>query len=165
MKGAKGVKMEALSPRQSEIYSFIRDTLTIQGFCPSYREIGEHMGIRSTNAVSDHIKALIRKGWLERVDTGRGPLARALTLGKNGPGYESKEFVEVGVYGRVPAGMPALAEENREDTLRVDRCMLPHSAEEVFALRVYGESMVLDGVFPGDYIFVRKQLQVGQAHT
>jgi len=154
--------MEGLSPRQSEIFDYIRDAIQNRGVCPSYREIGEHMGIRSTNAVSDHIKALIRKGWLERVDTGRGPLARALTLGPNAGPSRNDDVVEVSVYGRVAAGMPALAVENREDVLKVDRCMLPHSAEEVFALRVFGESMILDGVFPGDYIFVRKQLQVAQ---
>jgi len=61
------------------------------------------------------------------------------------------------VIGRVAAGAPILAEENIEDTVRVDRFFIGRG-KEVFALRVVGESMIEDGIFDGDYIFVRQQL-------
>ena len=74
------------------------------------------------------------------------------------------EVIEIGVYGQVAAGALALAEEHREETLRVDSCMVPGGAK-VFALRVYGESMVEDGILPGDYLFVQKQLTVPDGET
>ena len=56
--------VQGLSDRQRSILEFIHQRLMKDGVQPSYREIGDAMGIRSTNGVSDHIKALIRKGFL-----------------------------------------------------------------------------------------------------
>ena len=163
--------MESLSPRQRVILEYIYARFREDGILPSYREIGDAMGIRSTNGVSDHIKALCRKGYLQRVGgTGKAALARAMRLtdlalselsGDMSSDRDSSavDMVEIGVYGSVAAGLPALAIEHREETLHVDRCMIP-GAGQVFALRVSGESMIEDGILPGDYIFVRKQLTV-----
>jgi repressor LexA len=76
------------------------------------------------------------------------------------PGQDH-DFVEVPLVGRVAAGVPLLAVENVEDTVRVDRFFIGQT-REVFALRVKGESMIEDGIFDGDYIFVRKQLQASR---
>ena len=164
--------MRGLSDRQRAILGYIHRRQHEDGVTPSYREIGDAMGIRSTNGVSDHVKALLRKGYLDRVGAaGKGALARAVVLTETArselgvvpqPDYEdfgSGEIVEIGVYGRVAAGMPALSEEHREETLRLDSCMIP-GGERVFALRIFGESMVNDGIMPGDYIFVQKSLAV-----
>ena len=162
--------MDVLSTRQREILEYIHTRIEDDGLVPSYREIGDAMGIRSTNGVSDHLKALVRKGYLERAgEGGKGALARALSLtdlarAELGVSDESislfdGDIVEVGVYGQVAAGALSLAEEYREDTLRVDSCMVPGGAK-VFALRVYGESMINDGIMPGDFLFVQKTLTV-----
>ena len=162
MQGGRGG--DDLSARQRAILDFFRDWLDRQGVPPSYREIGQAMGIRSTNGVSDHVKALIRKGYLSRVGEGSRARSlvlteRALAIGPDVPDRDDENLVEIGVFGRVAAGQPLLAEENREETLRVDSFLLP-GAGKVFALRVTGDSMIEDGIFDGDYIFVRKQLQV-----
>jgi repressor LexA len=175
--------VQGLSDRQRSILEFIHERLSEDGVQPSYREIGAAMGIRSTNGVSDHIKALIRKGFLERLGgTGKAALARSLTLtdtaraefGESAPTSANEAFfgnaegdsglIEIGVYGQVAAGALALAEEHREETLRVDSCMVPGGAK-VFALRVYGESMIEDGILPGDYLFIQKQLNVRDGET
>ena len=61
--------------------------------------------------------------------------------------------------GRVAAGLPILAEEQREDTVRVSSFFLGRGnrTEKVFALRVVGESMIDDGIYDGDFLFVKKQ--------
>ncbi len=161
--------MDGLSRRQREILEYIFSRMQEDGVLPSYREIGDAMGIRSTNGVSDHVKALTRKGYLSRVGgSGKGALARSLRLtdkallelgGLEQSPFGEGEIVEVGVYGRVAAGALALSEEYREDTLRVDSCMVP-GGSKVFALRVYGESMVGDGILPGDFLFVQKRRTV-----
>ena len=72
--------MEELSPRQTELLEFLRGYHDQNGVVPSYREIGVALGIQSTNAVSDHIKALQRKGYIERVgDPGRPRSLRLTT--------------------------------------------------------------------------------------
>ena len=115
--------MQGLSDRQRSILGFIHQRLTEDGVQPSYREIGNAMGIRSTNGVSDHIKALIRKGYLQRRGgTGKAALARSLTLTDaarsefgeqvipaaneafSGVEFAEGEVIEIGVYGQVAAG-------------------------------------------------------------
>jgi repressor LexA len=163
---------ELLTERQEKILSFIKKSILDQGYPPTIREIGEHFGIRSTNGVNDHLKALERKGYLLR-----GELkSRALSViegGRSGaaPGRFSKlgrreltpagggEVIEVPVVGRVAAGAPILAQENITDHVRIDSMLVGDAGKKVFALRVSGDSMIGDGILDGDYIFVRKQLQ------
>jgi repressor LexA len=128
------------------------------------------MGIRSTNGVNDHLKALEKKGYLAREDLksrALRPLKMPQVAGKGShaaPANNERpslndEMVDVPVIGRVAAGQPLLAVENVEDTVRVDRFFLGSAPQrEVFALRVKGESMIEDGIFDGDFIFVRKSL-------
>lgn len=148
-----------LTERQRQVLTFIEEWTKTKGYPPTFREIGEKMGIRSTNGVSDHLKALEKKGYLQRDDL----KSRALRpVFPEKPKATSEpvhmgDFVDVPVVGKCAAGTPMLATENIEDTVRVDRFFLGTS-REVFALRVQGESMIEAGILNGDYVFVRKQV-------
>jgi repressor LexA len=150
--------MQGLTKRQEQTLDFIRSSIEDRGYPPTLREIGEHMGIRSTNGVNDHLRALERKGYLTREDM----KSRALKLVEDqAPPPANKlnsddDLIEVRVLGRVAAGLPLYAEENVIDTVRVDR-MLVRGGREVFGLRVTGDSMIEAGILSGDYIFVKKQ--------
>ena len=150
--------MQGLTKRQAQTLDFIRQSIEERGYPPTLREIGEYMGIRSTNGVNDHLRALERKGYLRREDM----KSRALRVVEDALGAPSQEPVNdddlltVQILGRVAAGLPLLAEENVIDTVRVDR-MLVRGGREVFGLRVAGDSMIDAGIFSGDYIFVKKQ--------
>jgi repressor LexA len=164
---------DALTHRQREILEFISSSIAERGFPPTLREIGEHFSIRSTNGVNDHLKALEKKGHLRREDLksramrpvlpdGSGemvPLRRG-AMGTGNvqvvqPHATDDDMAEIPILGRVAAGQPILAVENVTDTVRVDR-MLIGGHREVFGLRIVGESMIEDGIFDGDYVFVRK---------
>jgi repressor LexA len=150
--------MQGLTKRQAQTLDFIRQSIEQRGYPPTLREIGEYMGIRSTNGVNDHLRALERKGYLTREDM----KSRALKLVHDSIGEAANvaanddDLVEVQVLGRVAAGLPLLAEENIVDTVRIDR-MLVRGGREIFGLRVTGDSMIEAGILSGDYIFVRKQ--------
>jgi repressor LexA len=148
-----GGVVDQLSPRQSDILDFIKGYIDQSGVVPSFREIGKAVGIQSTNGVSDHIRALERKGYIER--GGRGS-PRSFRLTTEAVGfYEKENVVGVPLLGRIAAGQPLLAEENYESTLRFDSALLPPGGD-VFALMVTGDSMIDDGIHSGDYLFVRK---------
>jgi len=138
-----------LTDRQREVLDFITSSIRKRGYPPTLREIGSHFGIRSTNGVNDHLRALEKKGFLHREDL----KSRALR-----PLVSEEEMIDVPVLGRVAAGQPLLAVQNYEDTVKVDRFFIGQS-REVFALRVKGDSMIEAGIFDGDYVFIRKQLQ------
>lgn len=149
--------MLGLTKRQEQTLDFIRDSIKDRGYPPTLREIGEHMGIRSTNGVNDHLRALERKGYLRREDM----KSRALRLVADEPEPNATEganddVVSVQILGRVAAGVPIMAEENVIDTVQVDRMMVK-GGRDVFGLKVQGDSMIEAGILNGDYIFVRKQ--------
>src|SRR5690242_18791600 len=105
---------EPLTERQEKILSFIKKTIQEQGYPPTIREIGEHFGIRSTNGVNDHLKALERKGYLLRgelksralsvIDGGRASTGRFPRSGRRELSAVAEgDVVEIPVVGKVAA--------------------------------------------------------------
>jgi repressor LexA len=160
---------DALTQRQRDILDFISASIVERGFPPTLREIGEHFNIRSTNGVNDHLKALEKKGHLRREDLKSRAMRPVLPDGSGevvplrrtpmGTGVmevvAGDDMAEVPILGRVAAGQPILAVEQATDTVRIDRILIG-SHREVFGLRIVGESMIEDGIFDGDYVFVKK---------
>ena len=161
---------DILTDRQQQILDFIAESINGRGFPPTLREIGEHFGIRSTNGVNDHLKALEKKGFLRREDLKSRAMrpvsmANVVSLAErrrpvgNAVPFEDlsgeADLCEIPIVGRVAAGQPILAVENVSDTVRIDR-MLVGGHRDVFGLRIVGESMIEDGIFDGDYVFVKK---------
>lgn len=146
--------MEDLTARQQQILEFIASAVDQRGIAPTFREMGDALGIRSTNGVADHVKALERKGYIERPG-GRGS-ARSIRLTDRAVGsFHEESTVAVPLLGRVAAGIPALAVENYDSSIRVDSSMLPNGVP-CFALTVSGESMIEDGILDGDMVVVRQ---------
>jgi repressor LexA len=157
-----------LSDRQLSILSLIQQRIDEQGYPPTIREIGAEVGLRSTNGVAEHLRSLVEKGYLEKEEMKSRALTptdkgRAATGGGAHASRGSREplravegVVEIPLVGRVAAGLPALAEENVEEVVRLDSWFLGNG-RKVFALRVEGESMIGDGIFDGDLVFVRQQ--------
>src|SRR5260370_39904453 len=119
--------MQGLTDRQQQVLHYIRQSITERGYPPTLREIGAHMGIRSTNGVNDHLRALERKGYLTREDMKSRALRPSMEGvhpvdgAANGNGasktiVEDERLIEVPVVGRVAAGVPILAEQNVVDT-------------------------------------------------
>lgn len=142
-----------LTDRQKEVLDYISQSISERGYPPTLREIGERMGIRSTNGVNDHLKALEKKGYLQREDL-KSRALRPVLRGGTGPRL-GEDMVDIPIVGRVAAGRPLLAVENVEDTVKVDRFFIG-THREVFALRVKGDSMIDDGIHDGDFLFVKK---------
>ena len=150
---------DQLTDRQKAVLDFISRQIEKRGYPPTLREIGEHMGIRSTNGVNDHLKALEKKGYLEREDLKSRALRPISPLSSHHieRSAMSGQMVDVPILGRVAAGEPILAVEDAEDSVKVDRFFLGAN-REVFALKVKGDSMIEAGIYDGDFIFVKKQL-------
>ena len=140
-----------ITERQQKIYDFIRETIAARGIPPSMREIGEKVGIRSTNGVEGHLAALERSGFITRE---RGK-SRGISLhtGERAPAM-------IPLLGRVAAGLPVLSPENREGEVMVDLSLFSlRNAHNLFALKVRGESMVNAHIMDGDTLLVRAQTQ------
>ena len=144
--------MRELTTRQRDVLNFMRAFTARHGVPPTVREIGEKFRV-TPRAAFDHLRALERKGMLQRRHSA-GRTSRALTLTEPGA---SAAFRAVPVLGRVAAGSPLLAEENREGELPLASAALPNGGEDVFALRVRGDSMIDAHICDGDLVLVRRQ--------
>jgi repressor LexA len=143
--------MRELTDKQQEVLGFIRTFVAKHGVPPTVREIGDRFKV-TPRAAFDHLRALERKGALQRrVSAGR--TSRALTL-TDAP---VRATHAVPILGRVAAGQPLLATENREGELHIAAASLPGRAEDLFALRVRGESMIEAHICDGDLVLVRRQ--------
>jgi repressor LexA len=143
--------MRELTGKQQEVLGFIRTFVAKHGVPPTVREIGDRFKV-TPRAAFDHLRALERKGALQRrVSAGR--TSRALTL----TDPPARAMHAVPILGRVAAGQPLLATENREGELHIAPASLPGRGEDLFALRVRGESMIEAHICDGDLVLVRRQ--------
>lgn len=135
-----------LTPRQREVYKFIRDKIRNRGYGPTVREIGERFKISSPNGVMCHLKALEKKGLIDREPN----MSRAISL--------ATESVDGRVSGLPLCGQIAaghLVEAVSQDE-RIDFGEL-FNADDLYVLKVKGDSMIDDQIADGDYVVIRKQ--------
>jgi len=143
-----------LTERQQQLLQYIEQEVSTTGVPPSIRQIGAALGISSTNGVRAHLKALEKKGYIHRnLRTSRG--ISMLDRIKQVTTKVLQEAIEVPVLGRVTAGAPVLAVENRDGALRLDPSLV--KSDDTFVLRVEGDSMIEAGILDGDFVLVRPQ--------
>jgi len=141
-----------LTERQQEIYDFIAAIIGSRGAPPTIREIMDEFDINSTNGVRTTLAALEKKGHIRR----HPRLSRGIELVESRSEPVSLDTLEIPILGRVAAGAPIMAEEHVEETVHVDRSLIPSSGN-VFALRVQGDSMIDAGILDGDIVVARQQ--------
>src|SRR5262245_65912644 len=98
--------LPTLTARQKAIYDFLVRTTRDKGFAPSIPEIGRQFKIASTNGVSDHLKALEKKGYIRRV--GKRAIEVVNALGK----ADISDTRDVPILGKVAAGKTLFHEVN-----------------------------------------------------
>ena len=178
---ANGDKAKKLSERQKEILRFIVTFFRANRFPPSIREIGEKVGISSTSVVSYNLRKLVDEDLLERrADVSRGlsvKWERLRELGMvddhDGADVESApprprhtearrsfNLIQVPVLGHIAAGVPIQVEgreaSNPEDVIEMAEALLGNT-DNLFALRVTGDSMIDASVLDGDIVILRQQ--------
>jgi len=136
-----------LTDRQERLLRIIETSVTKRGYVPTLQEMASAMGITSLQGVKDHLTALERKGYLRRTPGRRRAMEIIQPI--------TPIAGSVPILGRVAAGRPLLAVENREGALRLDNFLLGNGNH--FALRVQGDSMIDAGIQEGDYVIVRQQ--------
>jgi repressor LexA len=169
--GDKGKK--DLTLRQENLLNFLRNFLIKKGFPPTLREIASHFGLKGPKGPQKTLHILERKGYIRKTPGG----SRAIEILKpkigrprtamvqgwcsglpkaiNFSGRGNGQTISVPIVGRVTAGDPILAIENIEGYVNFDRNLV--SSEDVFLLRVKGESMIDAHIQDGDFALVKPQ--------
>lgn len=155
-------RVDELSPRRKQIVEFIHTYFQHQGRPPTVRDIQHGIGVSSTAVVKYHLDRLEREGFIRRerrASRGLQLTAKALALlGLDEP-QEAAPVLRVPIVGYIVAGEPVTAYPTYDedvDTLELTRDIIPE-AQNVFALRVRGDSMVDASVHDGDIVILRQQ--------
>lgn len=138
--------MDQLTPAQVRVLDAIRGRLEAGDAPPTYRELQEELGFRSTASIRDHLRALERKGFLT---LGHGRF-RSLRLSQ-----ERAQSVRVPILGSIAAGCPTPTQEALEGYVELPAQWIRGDS---FALRVVGDSMREAGILPGDTALIRRDI-------
>ncbi len=136
-----------LTLKQEKVLNFIRKRIG-ERLPPTIREIGEELGFKSTGTVRDYLKALMQKGLVRRMNS----KSRAIEL------TERASFNKIPIIGTIMAGAPNLAYEEIQGYVDADDLFLGRLGfDDVFALRVKGDSMIDAGILEGDVAIIKKR--------
>ena len=141
--------MEGLTRRQEQVLEFIRESVRVDGYPPTVREICAGLSLSSPSTVHAHLANLERLGLIRRDPSKPRALDVVQDLRPRRP---------LPLVGRVAAGEPILAEENIEEYVDVPAFL--RRDDDDFVLRVQGDSMIDAGIVNGDFIVVHAQDQV-----
>jgi repressor LexA len=143
--------VQELKEKEKAIYEYITDVIRRKGYSPSVRDIQNALRIKSTSTVHSYLAKLERKGYIQKES------GKSRTLRIDNILAEPQRTVRVPILGKIAAGMPILAIENHEGYIDFPVMNRSYQANQLFALRVRGESMIEAGILEGDIIIVRKE--------
>lgn len=144
-----------LTSRQEAILDCIKKQILKHGYPPSVREIAKAVGLHSTSTVHEHLKNLEKKGYIKRIPSQPRAieiLDESFQLDAN---KNDSRLTMVAFVGDIAAGDPILAVENVEENYPFPRKLL--GQDDLFMLKIKGDSMVEDGIWDGDYVIVHRQ--------
>jgi len=139
-----------LTRRQQQIVDFIQRQQRTEGVSPSYQEIADQFGFRSPNAVTEHLRLIRRKGFLD-ANPGK---ARALRVTSPWAKLRNR-IVDIPLFGSIPAGLAQTRESDAEGCVSVDVDSVGFKpTRNTFALRVTGDSMIGRHILDGDIVLL-----------
>ena len=136
-----------LTPKQKQIYDFIKTYSDKKGFSPIHEEIAKKFKL-AVSTIHEHLSALERKGYIKK-DPGHARTIEAISPNKN------SGLVKIPLLGTIAAGQPIEAVEVPEE-IEIPKSDLPKQGN-FFALKVAGDSMIDEGIFDGNTVIVREQ--------
>ena len=140
--------MPELTRRQQQILDFILRHQQGEGVSPSYAEIATHFGFSSPASVTDHLRLIRQKGFLQTSD-GK---ARALKLISPLQKFR-RRIVDIPLFGSIPAGLAEDKTQEAKGCVSIDIGTLGlKPTPRTFALEVRGDSMVGKHIMDGDVV-------------
>ena len=145
--------MEKLTGRQKFILEILKKMIAKNGYPPTVREIGEEAHLSSPATIHFHLKQLEEKGYIKKADNKNRTLE---ILVPNEYLEKDEKIVDVPLLGKVTAGTPIEAIETPNEFFSLPANLIT-SKEEVFTLKVSGESMINVGIYDGDILIVERR--------
>lgn len=135
-----------ITKRQKQVLDFIKSFLDKKGYAPSLEEIKHHLRLASVSTAHHHVKSLEELGYLKKQDN----LPRSIDV------FETQSMIQIPILGRISAGQPILAVEDRE-IISVPRTHIKGDIHNLYGLKVVGQSMIEENINSGDIVVVRSR--------
>ena len=164
-----------LTDTQRRLLDFLREHIARHGYPPSQMEIARAFGFRQNRSARYHLEALEQAGLIElsagrargirltsprRVSQSSTPLFASPTGAMPVP---PSDLLQVPLLGRVAAGTPIGSDPEVRRDVSLDPSLFRLRPD--YLLEVEGESMLLDGILPGDLIGVHRVEQARSGQT
>lgn len=133
-----------------QVLAFIMENIEEKGYPPSVREICQRLCIKSTSTVHKYLGELEDAGYIQRENAKN----RSIRVLRREDGHDAVQAMRVPLLGTVAAGTPILAVEQAGDYITFESTH--YGRDELFALRIKGDSMIDVGIFDKDYIVARR---------
>lgn len=140
--------MIKLSEKEQAVFNYLVKVINENGYAPSVRDIALALGIKSTSSVHAYLHSLEKGGYITQEQGKRRTLRICAPYARMGN--------QIPLLGNVTAGSPILAVENFDGYVELPWSSQKYSGEDLFALRVRGESMIEVGILDGDIVIVSK---------
>ena len=145
--------MEKLTGRQNYILQVLKKLIAKNGYPPTVREIGEEAPLSSPATIHFHLSKLEEKGYIKKDDNKNRTIE---ILVPNEYLEEKENIVNVPLLGKVTAGTPIEAIETPDEYFSLPANLIT-TRNEVFTLKVSGESMINVGIYDGDILIVERK--------
>ena len=145
--------MDKLTGRQQFILDVLKKLVAKNGYPPTVREIGEAAHLSSPATIHFHLTKLEEKGYIKKNDNKNRTLE---ILVPNEYIEQDENVVDVPLLGKVTAGTPIEAIETPDEYFSLPAYLISDK-EEVFTLKVSGESMINVGIYDGDILIVERR--------
>ncbi len=145
--------MEKLTVKQNYILQALKKLIAKNGYPPTVREIGEETHLSSPATIHTHLKKLEEKGYIKKDDKKNRTIE---ILVPNEYLEKQEKIIDVPLLGKVTAGTPIEAIETPEEYFSLPSNLLT-TKNEVFTLKVSGESMINVGIYDGDILIVERK--------
>jgi repressor LexA len=138
--------MTQITKRQKQTLDFIKTYRAKHEYAPSLEEIKRYLKLASVSTAHHHVKTLEAQGYLRKDEN----QPRGISV------FPAERMVQIPLMGLISAGQPIMALEQKE-TLAVPRNRLPRELNNIYALKVVGQSMIDENINDGDIVLVRHQ--------
>lgn len=146
--------MDKLTDKQKQVYEYIKNTIIDTGIPPSIREICKGLNTKSTSTIHLHLTSLEKKGYISRNKAKNRSIEILEPNFYGRQTVDNDKYLEVPILGDITAGIPMIAEEIYEDTFPIPFEYI--GSNEVFMLKVRGQSMRDIGIYDGDLVLCSK---------
>ncbi|MGO1570414.1 MAG: transcriptional repressor LexA [Canibacter sp.] len=148
-----------LSQRQQDIFDYIATSISLRGYPPTMREIGDAVGMASLSSVTHQLSRLEALGYIRR-DKGRSRTVEILAdtehiVEPDEPSLVPEQAAVIPLVGQIAAGIPITAEQQVDQLIPLPRALVGEG--DLFMLKVVGDSMIDAAICDGDFVVIRQQ--------